>query len=135
MRAGGEFIRVNGPLWIRADDGRVQLGMRVEARHTNGMLVGHGGMIATFCDMLMPLAARRLVDRLDAIFLPTISLQVDYLAPVPIGCWLQGDARVLRATRNMVFMEALIMADAEAAARASAILKVGKQILDREANG
>jgi uncharacterized protein (TIGR00369 family) len=135
VRSGGEFIEVNGPLWLKAADGKVQLGMRVEPRHTNGMLICHGGMIASFCDMLMPLAARRLADGLEATFLPTISLQVDYLASVPVGAWLEGEAQVLRTTRNMVFMQATVTADGELAVRASAILKVGKRIADREAHG
>jgi acyl-coenzyme A thioesterase PaaI-like protein len=62
VRAGGEFIGINGPLWLRVINDTVQLGMRVEPRHTNGMLICHGGMIATFCDMLMPLTARRLSE-------------------------------------------------------------------------
>lgn len=135
VRAGGDFIRVNGPLWLRVTNDTVQLGMRVEPRHTNGMLTCHGGMIATFCDMLMPLAARRLVDGLRETFLPTISLQVDYLASVQLGAWLQGEAQVLRTTRNMVFMQAVVATNGEPAVRASAILKVGKQILDRETHG
>jgi acyl-coenzyme A thioesterase PaaI-like protein len=58
-------------------------------------------------------------------FLPTISLQIDYLAPAAIGAWVQGEAEVLRTTRNMVFMQGMIEADDTPIARVSGIFKIG----------
>ena len=58
-------------------------------------------------------------------FLPTISLQIDYLAPAAIGAWVQGSADVLRMTRNMLFMQAIIAADETPIARVSGIFKLG----------
>ena len=54
----GGFIAANGPLYLRHEGDRVQLGFRVEARHVNPLGVCHGGMLATFCDMLVPLSIR-----------------------------------------------------------------------------
>src|SRR5262245_43611952 len=85
---GGEFITANGPLWERLGGPVYQLGFRVEARHTNSMGICHGGMMASFCDMLLPLAALRGVESLRTRFLPTVSLQLDYLAPAPRGAWV-----------------------------------------------
>lgn len=119
------FIVVNGPLYQRTHDGVYQLGFRVEPRHCNPMQVCHGGMMATFCDMLLPLGTHAQSDAAHGRFLPTVSLQLDYLAPAPLGAWVQGVAQVLRTTRTMVFAQGLVTADGKPAARVSGILKIG----------
>ena len=122
---GGGFMAVNGPLYARKTDAGLQLGFRVEERHCNPMGICHGGMMATFCDMLMPIAAHMLSAELGRHFLPTINLQIDYLATAPLGAWVQGEAQLLRATRSLVFMQGLVQADGVAVARTSGIFKIG----------
>lgn len=122
---GGEFVAVNGPFHERVADGAWQFGFRVEPRHANSVGICHGGMMATFCDMLLPIGAVRAVEALHDLFLPTISLQVDYLAPARIGQWVQGQTQVLRTTRSLVFAQGLVSADGEPVARVSGVFKVG----------
>jgi uncharacterized protein (TIGR00369 family) len=129
-RFGDGFIGVNGPLYLKKLDAGVQLGFRVEARHCNPMGICHGGMIATFCDMLLPISAHYLSSDIGQRFLPTISLQVDYLAPSPRGAWVQGEAQLLRSTRSLVFMQGLVSADGEAVARVSGVFKIGPRFED-----
>lgn len=124
---GGEFIAVNGPLFMRMHDGVFQLGFRVEPRHTNPMGICHGGMTASFCDMLLPMAAHR-HPAVGFRFLPTISLQIDYLATVPLGAWVQGEGQVLRTTRSLVFAQGLVQADGTPVARVSGIFKLGHAV-------
>ena len=126
---GGPFIAANGPFYARLESERIQLGFRVEARHTNPLQNCHGGMLASFADMLMPSAvlyqaqgARR--------FLPTISLQVDYLSAAPLGAWVQGEADLLRETRNLVFAQGLVYADGVPCMRVSGVFKQGPLIGD-----
>jgi uncharacterized protein (TIGR00369 family) len=126
LRDMGDFIAANGPLYMLHEGDRVQLGFRVEARHTNPMGICHGGMMASFCDMLLPLTVHRRVPELSRRFLPTISLQIDYLAVSPLGAWVQGEAQVLRTTRTMVFAQGLVTADGLPAARVSGIMKIGQ---------
>ena len=123
---GGEFIAHNGPLYVRREGERVQLGFRVEARHTNPMGICHGGMLASFADMLLPVSIHRHMHDSPKRFLPTISLQLDYMAPAPLGAWVQGEAQVLRATLTMVFAQGLITADGKMAVRVSGTFKLGK---------
>ena len=122
---GGGFIGVNGPLYARRNEAGFQLGFRVEARHCNPMSICHGGMMATFCDMLLPLSAHVLSAEIGKRFLPTINLQIDYLAASPLGSWVQGEAQLLRATKSLVFMQGLVHADDVAVARVSGIFKIG----------
>lgn len=121
----GDFVSVNGPLYIREQAGVVQLGFRVEQRHTNPMGICHGGMTASFCDMLLPIGTLRQRTEIGPRFLPTVSLQIDYLAPAPLGSWVQGETDVLRITRTLVFAQGRVTADGEPVARCSGILKIG----------
>lgn len=128
-RVGGAFVAHNGPLYARLENGRLLLGFRVEERHTNPLNMCHGGMLATFADMLLPCAVMYQVDA-ERRFLPTISLQIDYLAPALLGAWVQGEADILRSTRNMVFAQGLVRADGTPALRVSGIFKQGPLIGD-----
>ncbi len=129
---GGEFIVANGPLYERFDAGVYRLGFRVEPRHCNTMGICHGGMMATFCDMLLPISAHYLSADLARRMLPTIQLQVDYLGPSPLGAWVQGEGEVLRTTRNLLFAQGLITADGEPVLRVSGVFKMGTLIGDGE---
>ena len=126
MRLGEGFIGVNGPLYLKHQGALVQLGFRVEPRHTNPMGNCHGGMLASFADMLLPMSVQRKAPEIGHKFLPTVSLQIDYLAPAPLGAWVQGEAEVLRATRNLVFAHGLVSADGVPCLRVSGIFKIGK---------
>ena len=98
--AGGGFIAANGPLYLLHEGKAVKVGFRVEPRHCNPMGVCHGGMLASFCDMLLPLSVHRKSAEVGQRFLPTVSLQLDYLAPVPLGAWVEGECEGLKVTRT-----------------------------------
>ena len=123
---GGDFIGINGPIHLKHEGALVQLGFRVEQRHTNPMGNCHGGWLASFSDMVLPLSIHRKAPEIGYKFLPTISLQIDYLAPAPLGAWVQGEAEVLRVTRSLVFAQGLVWADGVLAVRISGIFKIGK---------
>ena len=125
LQSGGPFIQHNGPLYLRHEGSVVQFGFRVERRHVNPMNNLHGGMMASFCDMLLPLSVHRKNDQVADRFLPTISLQIDYLAPAPLGAWVQGEAEPLRVTRSLVFAQGLVTADGVPCARVSGVFKIG----------
>lgn len=118
----------NGPLYALHEGDLVKLGFRVQERHVNPMGNLHGGMMASFCDMLMPLSVHRKSAEVGLRFLPTISLQIDYLAPAPLGCWVEGTVDVLRVTRRMVFAQGLVTADGVACARTSGVFKIGSEV-------
>ena len=125
LHTGGEFIAANGPLYLRHEGDDVKVGFRVEARHTNPLGILHGGMMASFCDMLLPLSVHRKSATIGHRFLPTISLQIDYLAPAHLGAWVEGEAQILRSTRTLVFVQGLVNADGTPVARVSGIFKIG----------
>jgi len=137
LALGDLFIGNNGPFYMRHEvTGQgplVQIGFRVERRHCNPMKNCHGGMLASFSDMVLPLSIHRKAAEVGHKFLPTINLQLDYLSPAPMGCWVQGEAEVLRVTRSLVFAQGLVTADGVPAVRISGIFKIGKPFVMAEA--
>jgi uncharacterized protein (TIGR00369 family) len=132
IQVGGSFVAHNGPLYGQWNGQRLLLGFRVEERHTNPLKICHGGMLATFADMLIPCASMY-QSEMERRFLPTISLQIDYMGAAQLGAWIQGEADVLRTTRNMLFGQGLVSADGQPALRVSGIFKMGPVIGDGRA--
>ena len=129
---GGAFARHNGPLYARWDDPYLLLGFRVADPHVNPGGSCHGGMLAMFADILISTAAQYQSD-IPRQFLPTISLQLDFLANAPWGSWVQGRADILKVTRNLVFTQGIVSADGTPVVRASGVFKRGP-LLPESAN-
>jgi len=127
FRAGTGFIAVNGPLYFLHEGPLFKLGFRVEERHCNPMGICHGGMLATFADMLMPIGAINLVPQLHRRFMPTVSLQVDFMASARLGDWVEGEMQVLRTTRTLVFAQGLVTSGGVTALRCSGVFKIGPE--------
>src|SRR5450759_2864153 len=106
-----DFVGINGPFYVYQHGDTLQVGFRVEKRHTNPLGICHGGMMATFCDMVLPITVVHKTNEVGKRFLPTISLQIDYIAAAPLGAWVQGEADILRLTRSLAFVQALVTAD------------------------
>lgn len=127
IRIGGEFVRLNGPFYTRRLGDQLLVGFRVESRHCNPRNICHGGMLASYADMLLPICVHHLDAALSHRFLPTINLQMDYLAPAPLGAWVQGEAQLLRKTRSIVFAQGVATADGVPCLRTSGIFKIGPE--------
>ena len=55
--------------------------------------------------------------------MPTIHLDVDYVAPAPLGSWVDLAVSLVKNTRNLIFTQALITADGNVVARSSGIYR------------
>lgn len=114
-----------GPLFMRRDGLEagepMRFGFRVQSRHCNLRQTCHGGMIATFLDVVL---ARGLIAHQGYFStMPTISMSVDYLAAARLGDWIESRVRVLKATRNLYFVEATCVGPEGAVVRANGIYK------------
>jgi uncharacterized protein (TIGR00369 family) len=126
---GGAFALHNGPLYARWRDAKLELGFRVGPLHVNPGQACHGGMLLMFADILISTAAQYQAD-IPRQFLPTISLQTDFLAPALLGSWVQGRTDILRVTKRLVFSQGLIEADGELVMRASGVFRRGPLLPD-----
>lgn len=126
---GGAFAAANGPLWLRKRGPTLELGLRIDERHCGLLGVCHGGMLATFADMLMPLVVFE--DPARAPFrhaIPTVSMQLDYLAPVRRGDFILGAAQVLKTTRRLLFIQGLIHVADQIVLRCSGVYTLGGEL-------
>ncbi|MBS0470497.1 MAG: PaaI family thioesterase [Proteobacteria bacterium] len=117
------FIDAVGPLYGKWDGKDLVMGFRAEMRHCNPGQVVHGGMLATFADMFIPIAAR-VQAKADVGFAPTVNLNLDFIAPAKIGSWVEGKAEFLRAGKSLFFAQGMATADGVLCLRANAIFKV-----------
>jgi uncharacterized protein (TIGR00369 family) len=123
---GGPFIAANGPLYVSTQGERIRLGMPIDERHVNSIATVHGGMLATFGDMLMPMVFYRHPDVVaTGRAAPTISLHIDYIGLARLGDWLEGTGEVIKVTRSLVFAQGLIFANGKPVARCSGVYKFG----------
>lgn len=122
----GSFIELNGPLFGKREGKQLAMGFRVKPRHCNPSDLCHGAMLLALADMLLGPGAD--FEEQTGKVLPTVSISADFLAPAPLGAWVQGRASALRRTKNLMFTECLITADGIPALRASGIVKLGPPI-------
>ncbi len=130
---GGAFAMRSGPFFAHWTGQHMLLGFRVQAHHVNPANQCHGGMLSLFADLFLSTAALYQVD-MPRHFLPTISLQTDFLASAPLGSWVEGKADILRKTRSLVFTQGLVHADGTLILRTSGVFKLGALISDDSNN-
>ena len=106
------------PLFSRRGEKSVQLGVWLREAHCNSRGLLHGGVIAALADSAMGLSC--VASQQAARSALTVSLNVDYLATAKIGQWLLIDPRVVKTGSTLGFVDALIAADGETIARATA---------------
>lgn len=133
VRLGSTFATHSGALYARWHECRLQVGFVVEPHQTNPGGDCHGGMLSLFADIVLSSAAQYQTD-IPRQFLPTISLQLDFIRGAPLGCWVQGEADILRVTNKLVFSQGLIRCEAGVVARASGVFKRGPLLPDSESD-
>lgn len=116
-----------GPVFQHDDDSGNLYGFRVQPKHLNIGGVLHGGMLATFADIVLGQFPSRDFGRLTV----TIRLVMEYLAPAKSGDWVEARPIVTRETRNLVFAETTLVAGPRSLLTASAVFKT----LDRRRGG
>jgi uncharacterized protein (TIGR00369 family) len=117
------FSALVGPHFVRLVDGVPVLGFWVGKRHLNPMGNCHGGALAALADYQA--VAVRQIAGLAANPTPTVTLTIDFIAPVPLGAWVELHSRLLRRTRTLLFSEGHVVVDGVVAARVDAIFKIG----------
>ena len=133
VRLGSAFATHSGQLHARWHGGHLQVGFVVEPHQTNPGGHCHGGMLSLFADIVLCSAAQYQTD-IPRQFLPTISLQLDFMNGAPLGAWVQGEADILEVTKNLVFSQGLIVCGGRTVARASGVFRRGPLLPDTESD-
>jgi acyl-coenzyme A thioesterase PaaI-like protein len=121
----GGFMALNGPFFGRRRAGGLDLGFVVEERHTNPAKVSHGGMLMSLARLQLAAgaAAGAGLDHLPRM----MALSFDFLAPAPVGAWVEGETEVLHTTRNLVFLRGLLRIGGQPVLRASGVGRRGEE--------
>lgn len=116
------FLETTGPLYVNYTDTEARLGILVEKKHVNIANICHGGMIMTLADMQLGIGSQAVLKMRK--FLPTMHMSGDFVAPTPLGAWLEGSTQVTKATRKTIFATCTLTADGEIVFSGSGIMKI-----------
>lgn len=116
----GPYTSHNGPFYHRVMEDGFRHGVRVKARHCNSRGITHGGMLMAFADGLLGTAVFRETKTVAL----TIRMNSDFLSSARPGEWLEGTARVTRATRSVAFCEAELFVGERPVMKATGVFKL-----------
>jgi uncharacterized protein (TIGR00369 family) len=133
VKLGSTFATHSAELYARWHHDHLQVGFVVQAHQVNPGGRCHGGMLSLLADIVLSSAAQYQTD-IPRQFLPTISLQLDFMNGAPLGRWVQGEADILEVTKNLVFSQGVIRCDGKTVARASGVFRRGPLLPDTESD-
>jgi acyl-coenzyme A thioesterase PaaI-like protein len=114
------FIDHVGPFFHRKVDDAHQYAVVAQTKHRNLRGVVQGGMLMTFADRTMGLAAYQAVKQ----GVVTIQMDSQFLDTAKIGELLLSQPRVVRGTKSVVFMSTEVKASERCIILASAVFKI-----------
>ena len=117
----GLFSTHNGPYFVRhGESDLVEQAFFSLPRHCNGVGIVHGGMLSAFMDGVLAGAVWKGAKKRAV----TIHLSIDFLHMARAGEWVQGEARLTRATRDVAFAEGRAYVGGHDVVRASGVFKI-----------
>ena len=120
------FERFVGPLLVRegrtaGDAGELpRFAFVTDRRHGNNSGIVHGGMLMTFADFAMCLAAHW--ERPDELVV-TVSMDCHFVAACEDGDLVEAECEVSRQTGSMVFVRCVISTGGRTLMTSSAVIK------------
>lgn len=118
---GDGFAGFVGPLYTRQLGGLTAWGFLAEARHLNPAGNVHGGMLATFIDDAVSLAA---CSETGGIGQATIQLNIHFIGAVKEKEFVEAQCYVMRRARTVIFMRAECRVGQRVVATADGIWKL-----------
>ncbi len=109
-----------GPLWFRDGDDGLRFAFEATDTHANTAGQGHGGMLMTFADFALCLAA---IHGLAGERCVTVSLSCEFTAPGEVGDLIESTAEVVRRGRSLTFVRGVITAGDRVLLNYSGIVK------------
>lgn len=116
----GPYTSHNGPFFHKVTGEGFVHGVRVKKRHCNSRGITHGGMLMAFADGLLGTAVWRATQTAAL----TVRMNSDFLSSARPGEWLEGTARVTRATRSVAFCEAELYVGPRPVLKATGVFKL-----------
>ena len=100
------FEELVGPMCFKEDpDGCLRFAFEAQPKHANTAGQIHGGMLLTFADFALCLAA---IHGLEGERCVTVSLSSEFTAPGQVGDFIESTAEVVRRARSFTFVRTLL---------------------------
>jgi uncharacterized protein (TIGR00369 family) len=115
------FIGLVGPIWQKPDENSVRFAFWADEKHRNRRGIVHGGMIMTFADRALGMAASHANGNKSHV---TIQLDVHFVDTIRIGDFVEARTEIVRQTRDLIFMKGDLMVETRVAATAHGIWKI-----------
>ncbi len=109
-----------GPFYFRRIDGVMDCAFIVETKHCNANGTAHGGVLMTFADYALCMAA---TDGYDGESCVTVSFSSEFIAAAELGTMVSCAPRVTRKTGSLVFITGDVKAGEETCLTFSAVVK------------
>ena len=114
------FIDWVGPLWTRRD-GDAAFGFRAEPKHANLIGVVQGGMLMTFGDRALGIAAWEAARNQACV---TIQFDMQFISSARIGEFVEVRPELVRCTRSLVFLRGMLTTGSRVVATANGVWKI-----------
>ncbi|MDC0074264.1 PaaI family thioesterase [Alphaproteobacteria bacterium] len=114
--AYGELV---GPIFQKIKDNRFILGFRVDKKHINLGGFAHGGMLATFADIVMGHFETRDFEGKTV----TVKMNIDFISVANLGDWVEGSSRLINKSSEFSFVDTIVYTKQRKILTASAMFK------------
>ena len=121
VRPGKNFNTFVGPYYELESGDPSRCGFVTDERHGNKRGVTHGGMIATSFDVSLGNAAWAAADGQRCA---TIQLTIQYVGALQLHEFAEVTVEVVRATRSLVFLRGVMVANGRTIATADGVWKI-----------
>ena len=108
-----------GPFFYRMNDDGIESALRVEDRHCNGLRMVHGGVLMTFADYTLGVAA---IGREGRVCV-TVSCNQEFVSPGFKGNLLRGRGELIRKTGSLMFVRCTLSVNDRVVMTASGVFK------------
>ena len=109
-----------GPFYFRDKGPTPGVGFFAEPHHANLGGIVHGGALMTLADMSLWDICRRVEGNFRAV---TVTLNSEFLAPGPVGAFIEASGEMTKAGRSYLFARGLVTAEGKSLLSFSGTLK------------
>ena len=119
-----------GPFFFKLEGECILTAFRVEERHCNAHDSLHGGVMMTFADYTLCLAANGGAEQSVA----TVTCNNEFVAPAHKGDLVLGRSEVVRRGRSLVFTRGELAVEGKVILTTSGVIKLLRSSMDQSSN-
>lgn len=113
-----------GPFFFKVDGDVIHTAFRVQQRHCNAHDTLHGGVMMTFADYTLCLAANGGAEESVA----TVTCNNEFVAPAFMGELVLGRSELVKRGRSLVFARGELLVDDRIILTSSGVIKLLKKV-------